>query len=649
MIKLIQYAVLLAVMLWIPAGHSTTLAKQRQQYFAAKDAYDAGNLASYQRLTAGLKNYPLYPYLRYMYLRDHADSVAESELQQFIDRYDDSPPGVRLRNHWLFDLAGAKRWSEYLQLFQESEDPALQCYQVLARLNTATATPTAELLDEAEALWRVGHFQPPACDGVFDYLNNSHRMNSELIWARVRLAMEEGELQLADHLAYRLSAPEQRWIQRWGLVYHHPATQLNSLATNEDLPIVREILAFGARRLARSDAEAAHIRWQQLKSRFHFSVAQRAEVERFIAISAARQRSPQALQWLSEVKESDTDAATREWRIRSAVLAGDWALLERWTQTLPKDEQTESTQYWRARALEQQDGKTGAELLYKTLAKEHSYYGFMANDRLHQDYALISLPTPDDAVQFDKMAARPSMQRASEFYQLGLIPEARREWTSATKKMNPDELAQAALLAKRWGWYERAIITAAKGGHWDDLELRFPTPYRSQVVDTARRQQLDASWVYGVMRQESAFMVDAKSSAGALGLMQLMPATANDTARLLDWPPRSTQEVLAPTNNIQLGSAYLRHILDRFRGNQMLATAAYNAGPGRVRQWLPSTVVPADQWVEAIPFSETRKYVQNVLSYSVIFDWRLKQPLQPLQRRMGKGVPTRNELTKAAP
>lgn len=649
MIKLIQYAALLVAMLWIPEGHATNLAKQRQEYLAAQQAYGAGHLANYQRLTSGLKNYPLYPYLRFLYLRDYADRVAETELLQFIDRYGDSPPGVHLRNQRLFNLAGAKRWSEYLQLYQESDDPALVCYQLQARFNTGPGKPAAELLDEAEDMWRVGHFQPPACDGVFDYLDKSPRMNGELVWARIRLAMEEGELQLADHLAYRLSASEQRWVQRWGTMYHHPATQLSALAVNEDQPILREILAFGVRRLARSDAEIAYTRWQQLKSHFHFSAAQRAEVGRSVAVSAARQRSPQALQWLLAIKESDTDATTREWRIRSAVLAGDWALIERWTQTLPQDEQTESTQYWRARALEQRGSKNGAELAFKTLAKERSYYGFMANDRLHQDYALIHLPTPDNAVEFDKMAKRPSMQRASEFYQLGLIPEARREWSYATKKMNPDELAQAALLAKRWGWYERAIITAAKGGHWDDLELRFPTPYRSQVVDSARRQQLDASWVYGVIRQESAFMADAKSGAGALGLMQLMPATANDTARLLDWPPRRKQQLLTPNTNIQLGSAYLRHILDRFRGNQMLATAAYNAGPGRVRQWLPDRVVPADQWVEAIPFPETRKYVQNVLSYSVIFDWRLKQPLQPLQHRMGKGVPTRSELTRTAP
>jgi len=648
--RMIQYAVMLFGILWQPVGDASrgNLSAQREAFLAARQAYEAGNLASYQRLTNELKTYPLYPYLRYVYLRDHVQAVAESELRQFIDRYRDTPPGERLRNIWLFDLAGAKRWPDYLHLYRETGDPALQCYQLQAQLNAAPPGPANEaFLDRVEALWRVGHRQPSACDAAFDYLSHSPRMTDKLVWVRIRLALEEGELQLANQLAYRLSAAEQRWVRRWSAVYERPASQLDNADFSEDLPIVRDIIVFGIRRLARSAAETAYTRWLQLKPRYHFSPAQRAEVSRAIAVAAARQRSPHALQWLADISESDTDATVREWRIRSAVMAGDWAALERWTQTLPTAEQTEATRYWRARALEQRSNPGAALALYQELATQRSYYGFLANDRLRQAYTLTSQPTPTDTSAFNNIAARPGLRRAAEFYQLRLIPEARREWLFATRSMSVSELAQAALLARQWGWYERAIITAAKSGQWDDLELRFPTPFRAEVTDNARRQQIDSSWIYGVMRQESAFMVDAKSSVGALGLMQLMPATAAHTAHLLALPARSSMQLLAPANNIELGSAYLRYILDRFRGNQMLATAAYNAGPARVRQWLPAQRVPADQWVEAIPFTETRKYVQSVLSYSVIFDWRLKQPLKTLQHRMGSGVPTRTDL--AAP
>lgn len=648
---MIQYVILLLVILWRGGGDASggELATQRAAFLAARQAYDAGELARYQRLTGELKTYPLYPYLRYVYLRDHVQTVAESDLLQFIERYRDTPPGERLRNIWLFDLAGAKRWSDYLHLYRETGDAALQCYQLQARLNVAppAAADKEEFLDQVETLWRVGHHQPSACDAAFAYLSRSARMTNKLVWARIRLALEEGELQLAKQLAVRLSSAEQGWVQRWASVYERPASQLNNPDFSEDLPIVRDIVAFAVRRLARSAAETAYTRWQQLLPRYHFSATQRAEVSRAIAVAAARQRSAHALQWLSDIAEDDTDATVRDWRIRIAAMAGDWTALERWTRTLPADEQTEATRYWRARALERRGQAQAALALYQALAPEHSYYGFLASDRLAQAYTLSSQPTPADTAAFNKLAARPGFRRAGEFYQLRLVPEARREWSYATRALSASELAQAALLARQWGWYERAIITAAKGGQWDDLELRFPTPFRATVMDNARRQQIDSAWIYGVMRQESAFMADAKSSAGALGLMQLMPATAAHTAHLLELPPRSNAQLLAPASNIELGSAYLRQILDRFRGNQMLATAAYNAGPARVRQWLPAQRVAADQWVETIPFNETRKYVQSVLSYSVIFDWRLKQPMKSLQRRMGKAVPTRSDL--AAP
>ncbi len=642
--SLIRYAALLCAVLWMSVAASSGLNRQRQEFLAARQAYETGDLGTWQRLSANLKDYPLYPYLRYPYLRDHLDSVAESEVLAFIKRYDGSPPGTRLRNAWLINLAHAQRWPEYLRLYQNSSDPSLACYQVQARIAQARGKLDAALIDQAEALWLVGHEQPAACDAVFKYLSDQRRMTDRLIWARLRLALASGELHLAEHLAHSLSDIEQKWVQRWQRMYLQPATQLGNPAYREDLSIARKIIVFGLQRLARSTPETAHIRWRQLSAHHNFSDAQRYEVESAIAIAAARQSSPHALEWLAAIKDAATDASLREWRIRSAVRAGDWAHVESWTRALPNAERSENTEYWRARALEALGSQEEALAGYRDLAKQRSYYGFLANDRLHQEYTLNNSPLVTDDQQLASMAARPALRRAYELFQLGLIPEARREWHAATEKMSPAELAQAALLAKRWGWYERALMTAAQGGQWDDLELRFPTPYRRQVTDDARRQQIDPSWVYGVMRQESAFMADARSSAGALGLMQLMPATAKHTAHLLDWPLWRLQDLLAPVENIRLGSAYLRHILDSFHGNQLLATAAYNAGPGRVRQWLSAGTTPADQWVETIPFTETRKYVQNVLTNAVIFDWRLDQAVQPLRQRMGAGVPSRGDL-----
>jgi soluble lytic murein transglycosylase len=207
--------------------------------------------------------------------------------------------------------------------------------------------------------------------------------------------------------------------------------------------------------------------------------------------------------------------------------------------------------------------------------------------------------------------------------------------------MDHAELIAAALIADRWGWHDRAILTVAKAERYDDLGLRFPLAHRDAVVRQARARGLDSAWVYGVLRQESAFMADARSSAGALGLMQLMPATAKLVARRINYPLRSDYELLEPETNIRFGTSYLRMVLDQLGDQPVLATAAYNAGPGRVKRWTAERGhLPMDMWIETVPFRETRDYLQRVLAYTAIYEWRLGQEPTRLSERLGLRVMT---------
>jgi soluble lytic murein transglycosylase len=226
------------------------------------------------------------------------------------------------------------------------------------------------------------------------------------------------------------------------------------------------------------------------------------------------------------------------------------------------------------------------------------------------------------------------MRRAYELLFLDQINDARKEWLLATAHMDTRQLQLSAVLAHHWGWHDRAIFTTARSGEFDDMDLRFPMVYQDQVDVVARRHKLEAAWVYGIMRQESAFMFDARSPAGALGLMQLMPSTASMTAKLLKSPMKNTLELLDVDRNLDLGSAYLRQLADQFNGNQVLATAAYNAGPSRAKGWLARGEYPADVWIEIIPFRETREYVKRVLAYTTIFEQRLTDQSTPISQRM---------------
>ena len=232
----------------------------------------------------------------------------------------------------------------------------------------------------------------------------------------------------------------------------------------------------------------------------------------------------------------------------------------------------------------------------------------------------------------------PGVQRAQELYALDRITEARREWDRVITKLDEELIKLAAVMAHDWQWYDNAILTVAKTSHRKDLHLRFPTPYKDLIFQTAENYGIDPEWIYGVTRRESAFNMYARSSAGALGLMQILPSTARMQSKSLGMARPSHEDLLESERNILLGASYLNKMLERFSGNQVLATAAYNAGPNRVSKWLPKEgdKVSADIWVDTIPYKETREYVRAVMAYAIIFEWKLNQTVTPLYKRMEK-------------
>lgn len=294
-------------------------------------------------------------------------------------------------------------------------------------------------------------------------------------------------------------------------------------------------------------------------------------------------------------------------------------------------QKTERWQYWRARALDElkiEQADLGPTInIYSALAEKRGFYGFLAADILRKHYSLEDRSKPVDQVSFMRVNQLDGIRRARELWAMGYEAESRAEWNHTTKKMQPDELYAAGSLAEQWGWYATGINTMTKGNLWDNLTSRFPLAYANEVKRAARNNNLQPTFVFAIARQESAFAADAKSPVGALGLMQLMPATAQEVAKKQGYSHK-TADLLDPSYNLLLGTTFLTGLLDRFDGNRILAAAAYNAGPGRVRQWLGESQRqrPFDVWIETIPFNETRQYVQNVLSFSVIYGYRLGQP-----------------------
>jgi soluble lytic murein transglycosylase len=624
------------------ADDSWYLGEQRKAFLQAEAALHKGQGRRYRLLKDALLDYPLYPYLEYAELRGRLGHADATEVKAFLQRYADTPLARRIRGAWLDKLAARGSWEQFADAYTHSERVTRRCQWLRALINTGEVEAAFDKVDE---LWLVGHSQPPDCDPVFAAWRADNRLTRELTWKRIELAMVSGRPSLASYLARYLEPDERRLVDTWRQVRRDPNGVLDAASLDGDREIVESVLVYGMTRLARRDPENAVLVWETLRSRFDFSESSIAAVHRRIGLAFAYRHRPESLYWLNAIPEDRMDERAREWRILSALRQREWQrALEHILEMEAGKGDSERWRYWSARSLEALGWHEDAETLYGRLATRRSYYGFLAADRLELDYNLAHRALAYDQRMLRLLAAQPAAMRARELFHLHRLTEARREWRLFIAEMEDEQLARAAKLAQRWGWHGRAIMTVARTPFLDDLEMRFPLAYRDGVMEQAEAKDLDPAWVYAIVRQESAFVPDARSPAGALGLMQIMPGTGRTIGRSLNKPLTNPRQLLETQTSLQFGSTYLRTLLDDLDNHPVLAAAAYNAGPHRVERWRPHDQnLSADVWIENIPYRETREYLRRVLAYTTIYEQRLgREParlsdrLAPIPRRASR-------------
>lgn len=608
--------------------------QQRRDFSAAMAALRAGELNRYAALRVRLNDYILRPQLDYEFFKDRiADTPAET-LTRFLDEHRAAAVSDLLRRKWLHHLAKRGEWSIFLREYRDvNDDVELEC-QRLGHLLRVGQEKSA-LMSTIGRLWLTGDKLPGACDAVFAAWRQAGHMTEEQVWARIQLAMEKRNLTLAEKLAEFLPTDQRPWVERWLAMHRNPQKELQNIRYPAESALARRVVRHGIMRLAHTDLEQAMQAWKRLKPQIQFSSKDENYVHRWVGVLAAQKHHPAAVEWLAGVAPEAGDDVARHWRVRAAAYAGEWNTGLHFLDDLTEDEQKESEwRYWKARMLDKSGFGNVAKPLFNELAQERSYYGFLAADRLDREYTMTNIAIQPSGEEIQALLARPDVLMAHELYTLGEITNARRQWSWTIRAMTSRELQVAAVVANRWGWHDRAILTVARSTHLDDLELRFPMLYRRMIELNAGQNGIDPGWVYGVLRQESAFMHDARSSAGALGLMQLMPQTGLQTARRINLTIDGNHAILKVENNLRLGTSYLKQVLDINNGHAVLATASYNAGPHRVKEWLPTDKLDADVWVDAIPFNETRNYVKNVFAFTTVYDFRLRGESARLSTRM---------------
>ncbi len=624
---------------------AATLREQRQQYLDAKKALKAGKLKTFTTLSEKLKTYPLYPYLRYNYLRTRLHKIDDAEIKDFIRSYPDFISTGSLRTSWLKHLLKQKKWQTFLDNYTPQKDLKLRCQQLQARINTDNHI---YLLEDTRTLWLSGKSLPPQCDSAFKQLYKSQLMTNELVWQRIQLAMEGGNTGLANYLNKRLDKNYKNWGRRWATIHHNPSTATKS-PKYPDTAIAREILLYGIKRLARQDITRSLSHWQTLQDSYNFTPVEIDDVNLVITIRAAKSKHPKAAELLDNLNPFLDSSEIFHWRLRTALKNRNWQQLYRWTKDKPPEIESIKYRwiYWRGRALEEIGDIEKANESYASIANQRDYYGFLAADRIGAEYKMNHYPLPEDIESKKKVAHMPGIRRARELFTLYGDYTARREWQHALRSMTNYQKQMAARLAVEWGWHDRAIFAMGAANAYDDLELRFPITYRNEIERYANERNLNASWIFALMRSESAFMEKVKSPAGALGLMQIMPATGKLIAKRIGLKKFRTSDLLIAKKNIMLGTAYMKEMQNKFNGSYILATAAYNAGPGRSVKWSPKKgCKEPDIWVEQIPFNETRAYVKRVIFYASIYDWRLGQEVMSLKQRMNTIYPYNSKASK---
>lgn len=614
------------------SASAATLEEQRKMFLQARKELRAGRIESFNMIAGQLQNYPLYPYLQYDYLSRFLWKVKYDQLATFLKKYPGLPVAGDLRRSWLYFLAKRDRWQPFIENYTTQNDELLQCYYLHARLK---ANHRAYLLEDTRSMWLYGKSRPPQCDQSFALLYKSKLMTDDLIWQRITLAMDEGQTSLAGFLGRKLQNIDEIWVKRWIAVHNNPWKQLAN-PNYEDRPQAREILTYGIRRLASRDINKATDYWERLRGNYRFDPEQVTAIEKRLAVTAARQDHEDALSLLDQIDPADVDENIFQWRLATALKNRDWHMLLKWTSGDPVDKSlSQRWYYWHARALEETGARDQAEMIYRKLIEERDYYGFAASDRLGIPYDMRHQGVQDDGLAMKKLLAMPALVRAHELLQLDLDYYARREWYVATADMSRYQLQLAAVIANQWGWYDRAILTLGKAEEYDDLMLRFPMPFNRPIARYAKKFKLDLAWMYALIRAESAFMEDARSPSGAMGLMQVMPRTGRETAKAIGWKSFNKWDLNQSEKNIHIGTTYLRKMYDRFGSNIILATAAYNAGPNNVVAWLPRKgCMEPEIWIEQIPFTETRRYVSRILYYASIYDWRMQHEIKPVRQRM---------------
>jgi soluble lytic murein transglycosylase len=621
-----------------PAPSAAALAAaeaQREQdnlFLQLREAARQSDAVRAASLAARLPDYAIASYVDYYRLKPRLRDAANEEILGFLKRYEGSAIADRLRNDWLLELGRKRDWANFdreLPLFVKNDDYQVKCYALLSR-----AVKGQNVADDARLLLDNPPMYGEACAALVAQLSQSGQFTSQDLLAQLRLAGEMHATGPSRRTALLLGASDTRAAQ---------AVDLPALAMARGIGKTRaehEIYLVALGRMAHTSLKLATVALN--KNAAKLSPEERAIGWSSIALAASQVLAPEAYEDWQRAAGAPLTWNQLEWKTRIALRRGDWKQVRATIEAMPAQQRDEAGwTYWLGRADQAQGRKEEAQALFRRIAEQNSFYGQLAMEELGQQITIPPAAAPPTPAELAQAAANPGFKRALKFFSLRLRFEGTREWNWALNNMSERQLLAAAEYARQNEILDRMVNTSERTRTEFDYTQRFPAPHNDILHPTAQGLGLDQAWVYGLIRQESRFVSDAQSGVGAAGLMQVMPSTGKWVAEKIGLAEYGHGMLSDIRTNIILGTNYLNMVLANAEGSQVLATAAYNAGPARVRSWRNLLGAPMEGaiFIETIPYDETRTYVRNVMSnatnYAALFD---KRP-QSLKARLGTIVP----------
>ncbi|MFZ6773136.1 transglycosylase SLT domain-containing protein [Undibacterium sp. SXout7W] len=602
------------------------------RFMALRDAAFHDDPEAAEQHAAALRNYDIPSYVDYYRLRPRLYKASNTEIREFINKYEGSAIADRMRNDWLLLLGKRGEWDLFDQQYPQfvvADDNQLRCYALLSK-----AVRQQKVANEARNLLTAPRDYGEGCHALVAFLADNGQFSQNDLWSQVRMAGENSALSLAQRLAKLMDVSEKRVAE----AIEKPSALLKKEPDSGRAAHELFIIALG--RLAKNDPEQA----ASILSRFSakFSDSERALAWAQIALQSALKLEPDALGYWVRAEGAPLTNEAYQWRVRTALREGDWKLVKNTINAMPASLKNDPAWiYWLGRALKAEGRQEEARTLFNSIAEQMHFYGQLALEENGQKIGAPLASRPVTAEEIAPMEKNPNLQRALKFYAMNLRMEGTREWNWELRKMNERQHLAAAELARQNNLLDRMVNTSDRTKGELDFSQRYPTPFNESMYKTTQSLGLDMAWVYGLIRQESRFIMNAKSHVGASGLMQIMPATARYVAKKIGLGNFVPEQVNDIDTNIALGTNYLNMVLTDLGGSQALASAAYNAGPGRPRAWRSKLTRPVEGaiFAETIPFAETRGYVKNVLSNATYYAALFEKKPQSLKTRLGTVVP----------